>query len=72
MAGWRSKNILLNPVYEGDALRQRTYTEKQFPFTRKENKGQMNMYLTRMPIRPSLHMRKRKQCKVSWSTGAGH
>ena len=41
------KNILLNPVYEGDALRQRTYTEKQFPFTRKENKGQMNMYLTK-------------------------
>lgn len=41
------KNILLNPVYEGDALRQRIYTEKQFPFTRKENKGQMNMYLTK-------------------------
>lgn len=41
------KNILLNPVYEGDVLRQRTYTEKQFPFTRKENKGQMNMYLTK-------------------------
>lgn len=41
------KNILLNPVYEGDALRQRTYTETQFPFIRKENKGQMNMYLTK-------------------------
>ncbi len=41
------KNILMNPVYEGDALRQRTYTETQFPFTRKENKGQMNMYLTK-------------------------
>lgn len=41
------KNILTNPVYEGDALRQRTYTETQFPFTRKENKGQMNMYLTK-------------------------
>ena len=25
------KNILTNPVYEGDALHQRTYTEKQFP-----------------------------------------
>lgn len=41
------KNILTNPVYEGDALRQRTYTETQFPFNRKENKGQMNMYLTK-------------------------
>lgn len=40
------KNILTNPVYEGDALHQRTYTEKQFPFTRKVNYGQMNMYLT--------------------------
>ena len=41
------KNILMNPVYEGDALYQRTYTEKQFPFTRKVNYGQMNMYLTK-------------------------
>ena len=41
------KNILINPVYEGDALHQRTYTEKQFPFTRKVNYGQMNMYLTK-------------------------
>ena len=41
------KNILLNPVYEGDALRQRTYTETQFPFVRKENKGQLDMYLTK-------------------------
>ena len=41
------KNILMNPVYEGDALWQKTYTEKQFPFTRKVNYGQMNMYLTK-------------------------
>ena len=41
------KNILTNPVYEGDALHQRTYTEKQFPFSRKVNYGQMNMYLTK-------------------------
>ena len=41
------KNILINPVYEGDALHQRTYTEKQFPFTGKVNYGQMNMYLTK-------------------------
>lgn len=41
------KEILKNPVYEGDALRQRTYTEKQFPFVRRVNTGQMPMYLTR-------------------------
>ncbi len=41
------KEILKNPVYEGDALRQRTYTEKQFPFVRRGNTGQMPMYLTR-------------------------
>lgn len=41
------KNILMNPVYEGDALWQKTYTGKQFPFTRKVNYGQMNMYLTK-------------------------
>lgn len=41
------KEILTNPVYEGDTLRQRTYTEKRFPFNRKVNYGQMNMYLTK-------------------------
>lgn len=41
------KNILLNPVYEGDALHQRTYTDMQFPFKRKVNTGQMNMYMTK-------------------------
>lgn len=41
------REILKNPVYEGDALRQRTYTEKQFPFVRRGNTGQMPMYLTR-------------------------
>ena len=41
------KDILINPVYEGNALYQRTYTEKQFPFIRKVNYGQMNMYLMR-------------------------
>lgn len=47
---WRDsviKNILMNPVYEGDELLQKTYTKKQFPFTRKVNYGQMNMYLTK-------------------------
>lgn len=41
------KSILTNPVYEGDALYQKTYTETQFPFNRKVNYGQMNMYLTK-------------------------
>lgn len=41
------KNILLNPVYEGDDLYQKTYTETQFPFNRKVNQGQMNMYLAK-------------------------
>ena len=41
------KYILSNPAYEGDDLRQRTYTEQQFPFTRKANKGQVSMYLTK-------------------------
>ena len=40
------RNILQNPVYEGNELRQRTYTERQFPFIRRVNKGQVSMYLT--------------------------
>lgn len=39
------KNILRNPVYEGNSLYQKTYTETKFPFNRKVNHGQMNMYL---------------------------
>ena len=59
------KNILLNPVYEGDALRQRTYTEKQFPFTRKENKGQMNMYLTKDAHPPIItHVEDKEFCHM--------
>ena len=49
-AKWQAsviQEILQNPVYEGDALFQRSYTEHQFPFTRKVNHGQMNMYLTK-------------------------
>ena len=37
------KEILKNPVYEGDALRQRTYTEKQFPFVRRGNTADANV-----------------------------
>lgn len=39
------KDILSNPVYEGNRLQQRTYTESQFPFVRKANTGQRNQYL---------------------------
>lgn len=39
------KDILKNPVYEGNRLLQRTYTESQFPFVRRENTGQRNQYL---------------------------
>ena len=33
------KEILKNPVYEGNRLQQRTYTETQFPYARKKNTG---------------------------------
>ena len=39
------RNILTNPIYEGNSLLQRTYTEKTYPFAKKENKGQLAMYL---------------------------
>lgn len=39
------KEILKNPVYEGNRLQQRTYTETQFPYARKKNIGQRNQYL---------------------------
>ena len=38
-------HILENPVYEGNRLQQRTYTESQFPFVRRVNTGQRNQYL---------------------------
>lgn len=39
------KDILSNPVYAGNCLQQKTYTETQFPFIRKRNNGQRNQYL---------------------------
>ena len=39
------KDILSNPVYEGNCLQQKTYTEAQFPFIRKRNNGKRNQYL---------------------------
>lgn len=39
--------ILTNPIYEGDLLQQKTITTETFPFARKQNKGEADMYLIR-------------------------
>lgn len=39
------KEILLNPIYEGNLLMQKTYTESQFPPVQKINTGQRSQYL---------------------------
>lgn len=39
------KGILQNPVYEGDLLQQKTYTERKFPFVSKSNHGEREQYL---------------------------
>lgn len=39
------KEILKNPVYEGDILHQKTFTESTFPFEQKVNKGEVAQYL---------------------------
>ena len=39
------KEILQNPVYEGDMLYQKTYTTEGVPFTKKRNHGELPMYL---------------------------
>lgn len=38
-------DILENPVYEGDLLLQKTYSEHTFPFTSRRNKGERPQYL---------------------------
>lgn len=38
------KEILQNPIYEGELLLQKTYTTEGLPFTKKKNKGEMPMY----------------------------
>ena len=38
------KEILQNPVYEGDLLLQKTYTTEVLPFERKVNKGELPQY----------------------------
>lgn len=39
------KEILLNPVYTGNLLHQKTMTTEVLPFKRKRNKGQLPQYL---------------------------
>lgn len=44
---WRDnvvKYILLNSIYEGELLMQKTYTTKGFPFIKKKNNGELPMY----------------------------
>lgn len=46
--GWQDsvvKNILQNPVYEGDLLYQKTYTTEGVPFIKKHNRGELPQYL---------------------------
>ncbi|WP_312048118.1 recombinase family protein [Anaerotignum sp.] len=38
------KEILQNPIYEGELLLQKTYTTEGLPFTKKKNKGEVPMY----------------------------
>jgi len=38
------KEILLNPIYSGNLLLQKTYTTEVLPFKRKHNRGQMPRY----------------------------
>nr|WP_295684440.1 recombinase family protein [uncultured Lachnoclostridium sp.] len=38
------KEILQNPIYEGELLMQKTYTTEGVPFTKKRNKGELPMY----------------------------
>jgi hypothetical protein len=38
------KEILLNPIYTGNLLLQKTYTTEVLPFKRKHNRGQMSRY----------------------------
>lgn len=39
------RNILKNPIYEGNMLLQKTYIEPQYPFAKKKNKGELAQYL---------------------------
>lgn len=48
--GWQEgtvKEILKNPVYEGDLLLQKTCTTEGIPFRTKRNHGELPQYLIR-------------------------
>lgn len=38
------KELLQNPIYEGELLMQKTYTTEVLPFTKKRNNGELPMY----------------------------
>lgn len=38
------KEILQNPIYEGDLILQKTYTTEVLPFTKKRNRGEMPQF----------------------------
>lgn len=38
------KDILQNPIYEGDLILQKTYTTEALPFTKKRNRGEMPQF----------------------------
>lgn len=39
------KEILQNPIYEGDLILQKTYTTEVLPYTKKRNRGEMPQFL---------------------------
>lgn len=38
------KEILQNPIYEGDLILQKTYTTEVLPYTKKRNRGEMPQF----------------------------
>lgn len=68
------KEILQNPIYEGDILYQKTYKTECVPFTKKMNRGQLPMYLVKdnhepiisreeaKAVRALYEYRRQKQC----------
>lgn len=68
------KEILQNPIYEGDILYQKTYRTDCVPFNQKMNKGQLPMYLVKdnhepiisreegAAVRALYEYRRQKQC----------
>ena len=57
------KEILLNPIYTGNLILQKTFTTEGVPFKRKRNKGELPQYLFLRITNPSLVWRKQKRSK---------